>query len=421
MALTDTAIKNAKPGVHPERGDTGGKPYKLSDSGGLFLLVQPNGSKWWRLKYRIDGKEGGLSLGVYPEVSLKVARKRRDDAREQIANGLNPGEQRQLGKLAKAQAAANSFEVIGSLWFAKTSPAWRSKTYVSGVKRILECDVYPYVGKRPITEIKPREMRDVFQRIRESGREETARRTRVLCGQVFRYAVGEELAEIDPTQSLPHEKRIRPKKHFAAFTDPSDVKRLMQAIQGYSGTPEVKAALQLSAMLFQRPGEIRRMDWREIDLDGAQWRYTVTKTMTPHIVPLPAQAVAVLRSLIPLTGTRPKLSGPNGPHYVLPNARGRHRPMSENGVRQALRTLGFTNDEMTAHGFRAMARSLLSEQGWKTDAIERQLSHKASGPLGAAYDRAAFLTERKEMMQSWANYLDELAQGTQKVAPRKAA
>lgn len=409
--LTDPACRNAKPRD---------KPWKLHDVRGLFLLVNPTGTKWWRLRYKLNGKDGLMSLGVYPDVPLADARKLRDKAREVIAQGVNPAEARKDAKAATGAAGLRTFGVLAEQWFKAESVKWRSKTYVSNVRRILDVDVLPFIGKRPITEIKPRELKEVFQRIKATGREETARRTRVLVGQVFRAAVGDGLAEIDPTQSLPREKRVKAKKHHAAFTDPTDVTRLMKAIGGYSGSPEVCAALKLSALLFQRPGEIRHMQWPQLDLDAALWRYTVTKTMTPHIVPLSAQAVAVLRALHPLTGHAPTAQ-PDGPHYVLPGARSRYRPLSENAVRVALRTMGFGNDEMTPHGFRAMARTLLAELGWKTDAIERQLSHKVAGPLGAAYDRAQFLDERRRMMQAWADYLDSLASGSKKVVALRRA
>lgn len=412
MPLTDTACRNAKP--RP-------KPYKLPDGGGLLLLVNPTGSKWWRLRYTFDGKEQMQSLGIYPDVPLTQARARRDAARKLIASGTNPTTARREEKARSEGADARTFGALAGQWFAAESVKWRSATYVGNVRRILDVDVLPHIGTRPLADIKPRELKEVFQRIKASGREETARRTRVLVGQVFRQAVSDGLADVDPTASLPREKRVKAKRHFAAFTEPADVARLMKAIGAYTGTPEVCAALKLSALLFQRPGEIRRMEWPQLDLDAGLWRYTVTKTMTPHIVPLSRQAADVLRSLHPLTGHAPT-SQPDGPHYVLPGARSRYRPLSENAVRVALRTMGFGNDEMTPHGFRAMARTLLAELGWKTDAIERQLSHKVAGPLGAAYDRAQFLNERRRMMQAWADYLDSLANGTSKVvALRRAA
>ncbi|MFC4250367.1 tyrosine-type recombinase/integrase [Sinimarinibacterium flocculans] len=409
MKLTDTLIRNAKPK---------GKPYKLPRELGLFLLVNPNGAKWWRFAYTSGGKEQLLSLGVYPDVSLSLARQRRDEARKLLAEGVNPSEHRREVREAAKIAAQHTFGAIAEMWFAAEIDN-KSETYRASVRRTLDRDILPYVGKRAIREISARELLVVLNRIKERGAEETSRRARVNIGQVFRYAIREAMAENDPTLALRGERRRTPKRNFAAFTDPADVSRLMQAIYGYRGTPEIRAALKLSAMLFQRPGEIRRMQWSEIDFDAAQWRYVVSKTNTPHIVPLSAQALEVLRDLQPLTDRGLSLQ-PNAPRYVFPSPRSRLRPMSENGVRQALRNMGFTNDEMTAHGFRAMARSLLAEQGWKPEAIERQLAHKASGPLGAAYDRAAYLNERKAMMQAWADYLDTLRTRVN-VVPLRAA
>ncbi|WP_370306184.1 tyrosine-type recombinase/integrase [Sinimarinibacterium flocculans] len=399
--LTDTLIRNAKPKD---------RPYKLPREAGLFALVNPNGAKWWRLAYRFGGRELLLSLGTYPDVSLSTARQRRDEARRLIAAGVNPSDQRREAREAAAVAALNTFSATVERWKADELAA-NSDEYQRNVARMLSRDVLPYLGGRPIAEIKTRELIIVFDRIRERGVDETARRARTIVGQVFRYAIRRGITEYDPTQALRGERRAKPVKHFAAFTDPADVAKLMQAIYGYKGTPEVRAALKLSALLFQRPGEIRQMQWSEIDFEAAQWRYVVSKTKRStaqsHIVPLPAQALAILRELQPLTDGGLSLK-PDAPRYVFPTPKTKLRPLSENAVRQALRNMGFTNDEMTAHGFRAMARSLLAELGWKPDAIERQLSHKASGPLGAAYDRAAYLDERKAMMQAWADYLDRL-------------
>ena len=402
--LTDTLIRNARPKD---------KPYKLPRERGLFIIVNPSGSKWWRLSYRFGGKEQLLSLGTYPAVPLVLARQRRDEAQRSIAAGLNPSFERREARAAAATASDGTFSVVTKRWRAEQLAA-NSQEYQRNVSRMLDRDVLPYIGDRPISEIKPRELIAVFDRIRARGVEETARRARTVVGQIFRFAIHRGLAEIDPTQPLRGEKRLTPVKHFAAFTDPADVARLMRAIRGYRGTPEVRAALEISALLFQRPGEIRQMQWSEIDLDAAEWRYVVSKTKRhtarSHIVPLSTQAVSILRDLKPLTDHGLSLR-PDAPRYVLPTPKTKLRPLSENAVRQALRTMGFTNDEMTAHGFRAMARSLLAELGWTVDAIERQLSHKASGPLGAAYDRAQYLPERRAMMQAWADYLDGLARG----------
>lgn len=407
--LTDTLIRNAKPKA---------KPYKLPRELGLFVLVNPTGAKWWRFAYRFAGKEMLLSMGTYPEVPLTLARQRRDEARRQIAAGINPSDQRREARAATVAATDGAFSAVVERWKADELMA-ASDSYQLNVTRMLDRDVLPYIGTRPIIEIKPRDLIAIFNRIRERGLEETARRSRTVVGQIFRYAIRRGLAETDPTQPLRGERRIKPVRHYAAFTDPADVSRLMRAIYDYKGTPEVRAAVKLSALLFQRPGEIRRMQWPELDMEAAQWRYVVSKTNTPHIVPLPAQAVEILQEIQPLTGHGLGLK-PDAPHYVFPTPKTKLRPLSENAVRQALRNMGFTNEEMTAHGFRAMARSLLAELGWKPDAIERQLSHKAAGPLGSAYDRAAYLVERKAMMQAWADYLDTLRSRVNVVALRAA-
>lgn len=402
--LTDTKIRNAK---------AKDRPYKLPRESGLGLIVNPNGSKWWRFTYSFGGKENTISLGTYPLVPLSLARQRRDAARQLVANGVDPSAHRREERELQSAVVVNTFAAVVERWEEDEMTA-NSDEYRASVRRMLDRDVLPYLDQRPLIEITTRELIVVFDRIRARGVEETARRARTIVGQVFRYAIRRGLTENDPTQALKGERRIKPVKHFAALTEPDDVARLMRAIYGYKGTPEVRAALRLSAMLFQRPGEIRQMLWTQLDLEAAEWRYVVSKTKrhtgASHIVPLPAQAVEILRELHPLTGHSLGLK-PDAPRYVFPTPKTRLRPLSENAVRQALRNMGFTNDEMTAHGFRAMARSLLAERGWKTDAIERQLSHKAAGPLGAAYDRAAFLHERRRMMQDWADYLDELRQG----------
>lgn len=411
--LTDTQIRNAKPKD---------KPYKLPKESGLCLIVNPNGAKYWRFMYSFGGQEKTISLGTYPLIPLNLARQRRDAARRLVAEGIDPSAQRRKDRQEQAAAEVDTFAAVVDRWEADEMTA-NSDEYRASIRRMLDRDVLPYIGTRPLIEIKTRELIAVFDRIRERGVEETARRARTIVGQVFRYAIRRGIAEYDPTQALKGERRIKAVKHFAAFTDPSEVARLMRAIYDYKGTPEVRAALKLSAVLFQRPGEIRQMQWTQLDLDAAQWRYVVNKTKrqtgASHIVPLPSQAIAILRELHPLTGHGLGLK-PEAPRYVMPTPKTRLRPLSENAVRQALRNMGFTNDEMTAHGFRAMARSLLAEMGWKPDAIERQLSHKASGPLGAAYDRAAFLDERKAMMQAWADYLDALRE-RHNVIPLRAA
>lgn len=409
--LTDADCRNLKPDP------TSKTPPRARDGFGLYLEVLPNGRRVWRFDYkRNNGTKTRATFGDYPAVTLAKARLMRDEARGQLAEGLDVNEHRARQAAAAIGAAqAGTFEVIAREWYA-AEVANLSESYQASVARLLDRDVLPFIGKRPLADITPRELLDVFRRVKDRGAEETARRARVLAGQVFRYAIRTDRAENDPTLALRGEKRQTAKKHFAALTEPDDVARLMVAIHAYRGTPEVRGLVLLSALLFQRPGELRRMVWNEINLDRAEWRYTVTKTKTPHIVPLSVQAVAALRELQPLTDHQ-SVYRPDMPRYVFPSPKTRMRPASENAVRQALRNMGFTNDEMTAHGFRAMARSLLSEQGWKTDAIERQLAHKAAGPLGAAYDRASYLEERRLMMQAWADYLDSLRRGESKVTP----
>ena len=402
--LTDTQIRKTKPQL---------KPIVLNDARGLFLIVNPNGSRWWRFRYTFNGKRNLLSLGTYPDTPLSRARERCDEARKLIAVGTDPSVKRKADKASPEQDEAHTFGKVVERWKA-SELLGSSSGYQKQVAGMLDRDVLPYLGDKRITEIKPLDLIGVFDRIKARGAEETSRRTRTVVGQVFRYAIRRGIAELDPTQPLRGERRIKPVKHFAALTDPDDVTRLMRAIYSYNGTLVVVSALKLSALLFQRPGEIRHMQWSQVDLEAAEWRYLVSKTKTPHIVPLSSQAVAVLRALEPLTGHGLNLR-PEAPRYVFPTPKTRLRPLSENAVRQALRTLGFSNDEASAHGFRAMARSLLAEHGWSTDAIERQLAHKAAGPLGAAYDRAQFLTTRRQMMQWWADYLDALREGRKPV------
>ena len=403
MALTDTAVKNAKPRD---------KAFKLADSQGLYLLVQPNGGKWWRLKYRFGGKEGGLSLGVYPDVSLKLARERRDEARRLVANGVDPGQHRKQMKQQSADAASNSFEAVTREWLAKNAPTWAA-SHSSKISRRMEKDIFPWIGKRPVSEIDPPELLRVLRRLEERGAIETAHRARTECGQVFRFAIATGRAKHDITADLRGALQPVAASHFASMSDPVAIGGLLRAMHGYAGTVVVRTALQLAPLLFVRPGELRHMKWEDLNLDESEWRFVPSKIRigdkrTQHIVHLPTQAVAALRELQPLTGHRT---------FVFSGDRDRTRPMSEATVNAALRRMGFdTKTEITGHGFRAMARTLLAEQGWSTDAIERQLAHKPAGPLGGAYDRAQFLAERRKMMQAWADYLDRLRDGGNVVA-----
>ena len=397
MLLTDTAVRNAKPGA---------KPAKMFDERGLFLLVTPTGGKWWRLRYRFDGKEKLLSLGVYPDVGLKVARARRDEARKLVADGIDPGEHRKATKAAKGDRAANSFEVVGREWFAKCRPNW-AKSHSDKIIRRFERDIFPWVGGRPIADVTAPELLAVLRRIESRGALETAHRALSSCGQVFRYAIATGRAVGDPSRDLRGALPQVNGEHFAAVTEPKQVAELLRTLDGYQGTLTVACALRLAPLVFVRPGELRKAEWAHINLDTAEWRYTVTKTDTAHIVPLATQAVAILRELYSLTGTG---------HFVFPGARSYGRPMSDNAILAAMRRMGIAKDEMSGHGFRAMARTILDEVlGVRTDLIEHQLAHAVKDPNGRAYNRTAHLPERRKMMQQWADYLDKLKAGAEVV------
>lgn len=402
MPLTDTAIKNAKPAS---------KATRMFDGGGLYLEVASAGGKWWRFKYRFNGKEKRLSLGVYPDVSLKDARQRRDDARKLLANGVDPGENRKAVKATKNEQAANSFEVVGREWFSKKSPGWAASNASKIIQR-LENDAFPWLGNRPVAEINPPELLKVLRRIEERGAVETAHRVRNYCGAIFRYAIQTGRAERDPSADLRGALPTHVKQHRAAITDPKATAELLRAIDGYQGTFVTKCALRLAPLLFVRPGELRKAEWAEIDLDRAEWNIPADrmKMREPHLVPLSAQAVEILCELHALTG---------GGRYVFPGARSYDRPMSDNAILAALRRMGFAKDEMSGHGFRAMARTILDEVlGVRPDFIEHQLAHAVRDPNGRAYNRTAHLAERRKMMQQWADYLDKLKMGADVVTLR---
>lgn len=393
MPLTDIALKAAKPAE---------KPQRLFDGGGLYLEISTAGGKWWRFKYRFDGKEKRLSLGVYPDVSLKDARERRDEMRRLVANGIDPGVNRKIQKAAKVERSANSFEVIAREWYAKHSPGW-ADTHSSKIIRRLEKDVFPWIGGRPISEISAQELLTVLRRIEGRGTLDTAHRAGGNCSQVFRYAIATGRADRDPVPDLRGALPPARGGNFAAITDPAKVGALLRAIDAFEGTFVVQSALRLAPLIFVRPGELRRALWEEIDFDRAEWRYWVTKTKTEHSVPLATQAVEILKDLHPLTG--------HGRH-VFPG-RDPKRPMSDAAVNAALRRMGYdTKTEITGHGFRAMARTILAEElHQKPEVIEHQLAHKVPDALGTAYNRTKFLKERRGMMQLWADYLDKLKAG----------
>ncbi|MBE0597933.1 MAG: integrase arm-type DNA-binding domain-containing protein [Desulfuromonadales bacterium] len=402
MALSDTAIKGAKAQE---------KPFKMYDSGGLFLIVTPTGGKWWRFKYRAGGKEKLLSLGTYPEVSLAEARAKKDAARKQVAAGVDPSEARKEERLADAERGANTFEVVARDWLTRFS-ATRAETTQKMITGRLERDVFPWIGNRPIADLKAKDLLEVLRRLEARGTLETAHRVRNISGQIFRYAVSTGKAERDPTADL--RGAIPPVKtaHHAALTDPAKIPGLLRAMDAYDGSFVVKCALRLAPLVFVRPGELRQAEWAEIDLEAGEWNIPAArmKMGIAHLVPLSWQAAEIIQDLRPLTG--------HG-RYVFPSVRSTSRPMSNNAINAALRRMGYGTDEMTGHGFRAMARTILDEVlQVRPDFIEHQLAHTVRGSNGKAYNRTTHLAERKKMMQLWADYLDGLKVGA-KVIPLK--
>jgi integrase len=393
MALTDVAVRNAK---------SRDKLYRLFDERGMYLEVSTTGGKWWRLKYRFGGKEKRLSLGVYPDVSLRDARNRRDEARKLLANGIDPSIERKVQKAATVERAANSFEAVAREWFARQAPGWAA-SHADKIMGRLEKDVFPWLGGRAIAEIKAPEVLTVLRRVEARGALDTAHRVHQNCGQVLRYAVATGRAERDVSSDLRGALPPAQHTHFASVTEPPEVASLLRALDGFQGTFVVQCALRLAPLLFVRPGELRTAEWGQFDLDRAQWRYTVSKTKTEHLVPLATQAVAILRELYALTGQR---------KHVFPG-RDVKKPMSGAAINAALRRMGFdTKTEITGHGFRAMARTILHEQlRFPGEVIEHQLAHKVPDALGTAYNRTKFIDDRIAMMQQWADYLDKLKAG----------
>lgn len=393
MPLTDTAIRTAKPTE---------KPYKLTDEKGLFLLVNPNGAKWWRLKFRVDGKEKLLSLGVYPDTSLKDARAKRDEARKQLAVGIDPSQQRKAIKAAREELTTNSFEVVCREWLENKRSNIEEAQYKKALARLTK-DVFPWIGSRPIAEITAPEVLTVLRRIDARGARYTAHKAKSEMSQCFRYAIATGRAERDPCPDLKGAIPAPKTENLPSITDPKGVAELLRAIDGFKGTFVVRCALLLAPLLFVRPGELRKAQWNGFDLDKGEWRYFINKTKTEHLVPLASQAVVILRELHALTGHR---------EYVFPG-RDPQLPMSDAAVNAALRRMGYdTKTEITGHGFRAMARTILHEElHVKPEVIEHQLAHQVADALGTAYNRTKFLKERKTMMQIWADYLEKLKAG----------
>lgn len=395
--LTATAVKNAKPKD---------KPYKLADGKGLYLLITEAG-KYWRFDYRSAGKRRTLALGIDPDVSLAQARDRRDGARSLLAAGADPGNAKRAAKAARGNT--ESFEAIAREWHLKRLPTLAASTAENMIHR-LEQDMFPWLGSRPIQEIKAPELLACLRRIEARGALEIAHRMQRASGAIFRYAIATGRAERDPAADL--RGALAPIKvtHHPAIIEPKAAGELLRAIDGYSGTFVVRCAMKLAPYVFVRPGELRRAEWSDFDLDIPQWRMRPanTKMREPHVVPLPAQAVAILRELHPLTG-----SG----RYVFPGERSDTRPMSENTINAALRRLSYAKDVMCGHGFRAMARTILDEVlGFPVEVIEQQLAHAVQDANGRAYNRTKYLQQRKAMMQAWADYLDVLREQRNVVA-----
>ena len=395
MPLTDVKIRTAKPKQ---------KAYKLFDGDGLYIEVNPSGGKWWRFKYRHNGKEKRLSLGTYPEVPLAGrkdkssgaliagARERREAARHLLAEGIDPSEQRKAAKAANTELAANTFEAVAREWLTKFAPRWKPSS-VERKLQIFERDVFPWIGSKPIAMLNAPEVLSVLHRIESRGASETAARARIYCGQALAPRVT---------------------THHAAFTDPKAIGGLLRAIDAYEGYFVTKCALRLAPLVFVRPGELRNAEWKEFSLDNAEWLIPANrmKMHIQHLVPLSKQAIAVLRDLHPKT----KYSD-----YLFPSVRTSKRPMSDMAILAALRRMGFAKDEMSVHGFRAMARTVLDEVlGFRPDYIEHQLAHAVRDPNGRAYNRTSHLPQRREMMQKWADYLDQLRDGAE-IVPIRAA
>ena len=397
------------------------KDYLINDGGGLYLLVTTNGAKWWRFVYTFSGKQKKLSMGVYPSITLESARRKAEEARENIANGIDPSEIRseakkvkQLAKLNNDRVSVglpilNSFADVTRKWLESIVHLTSATTHIKKTSRI-ERLAYPSLGDKAINEIKSADVLATLKPLIDKNMLETAHRLHSEISAIFAFAIVHNFTDYDPAQPVARQIPAQKVKHRAAIIDPKQVAQLLRDISNYQGTFVVQSAFRLSPLLFQRPGEIRQMLWADVDLAASEWRPYVSKTDFHHIVPLSTQAIAILEAVQPLTGTG---------QYVFPSSRGDGRPMSDNTIRTALKSLGYDSDVMTAHGFRTTASTLLNEQGWSPDAIERQLAHAPRDQVRAAYNRAQYLEERRRMMQSWADYLDSLKSGAQVIAFKK--
>ena len=416
--LTDPACKNAQCPADKTR-------VRLADAGGLYLEVTPNGAKRWFWKYRFSGKEKRLALGNYSDpgskavvVGLKAARDASVEARRVLKTGTDPVQRRKADTAAKVVSAATTFKAVALEYHGvKAKSGGWSATHAAQWLRTLEKHLFPRLGSLPISDVSAPVLLDALRKVESIGIVRTAHDLREYAGQVFRYGVQTGRCATNPAADLRGALVAFVERNMGAVLDPSAAGELLRAMAGYSGQPVTRAALQLSALVFQRPGNVRMMEWAEVDLEAAMWTIPAVKMKRdqhgkangrPHFVPLAPQAVEILRELHPLTG--------HG-QYVFPSLLTGERPMSENTIRAALRRMGYTNEEMTAHGFRAMARTLMIERlpGIAADVIEAQLAHGKSGPLGTAYDRAEYMEQRRQMMATWADYLDRLREGAQVV------
>ena len=392
--LTNIKVKNIKPSD---------KSQRLFDGRGLYLEISPRGGKWWRFKYRFESKGCLISLGVYPDISLKDARERREAMRKLIVNGINPSRHRKEQKAAKMEKAENSFEVICREWITKKSKEW-SDINTKKVTRLFERDIFPVLEKRPLEEITPQELLRAIRPIEKRGAIETAHRALGSCNQLFRYAIATGRAKDNPAGHLRGALTTNKGGHLASITEPEDVAKLLRMLDTYEGSFIIKSAIKLAPLVFVRPGELRHAQWKDINLEGKEWRYLVTKTKTQHIVPLCRQSIEIFEELKPFTGTG---------QYVFPSPRSPRRPISDNAILAAMRRVGIPKEEMCTHGFRAMARTILDEVlKFRPDFIEHQLAHAVRDPNGRAYNRTAHLGERRKMMQTWADYLDEIKRTT---------
>ena len=392
MPLNTLKAKQAKP---KER------DYKISDEKGLYLLVKTTGAKYWRLKYRIAGKEKLLALGVYPDVSLEEARDRRDEARNHINNDLDPIEIKRANKTTKLKAAENSFKNIAQKWYEKQKPHW-SDSHSKRVKAALQRDLFPSLGNRPLLSISATDLLEILRKIEARGTIESAHRVKQIAGQIFRYGIATGRAEYDPTSDLKDALATPVKTHLAAITDPEEVGKLLLAIDSYEGSYTIKNALRLAPLVFVRPIELRHAEINEINLEDAEWLIPSNKIKIKrdHIVPLSKQALHILKNQIQLAASE---------KYVFPSARSPNRPMSDNAILVAMRSMGIPKEKMSGHGFRTMARTLLDEElGFRIDLIEHQLAHAVKDSTGLEYSRTSHLHQREEMMQKWADYLDSL-------------